>query len=74
MAEIPINLNALGITVELEEGQMIVDAVLIARVVSAEDSQTRLMLANTPGMDWIIQTGLIAAAMHADNNSIEAEE
>jgi hypothetical protein len=74
MAEMPVNLESLGIAADLEEGQMIIDAVLVARVVSAHDQHTRLLVCNTPGMDWIVQVGLLTAALNADDDSsIERE-
>ena len=56
-------LDALGIRMHLNEGQQVVDAMVIAKVVSFDGGgDTALLIASGVGLDWINQRGLLAAA------------
>lgn len=57
-------LDSLGVTVDLEDNEHLVDAVLIARLVpfGSDDDTPRLIMSRSDGLDWIGQVGLIHAA------------
>lgn len=56
-------LDPLGLTLDVDDDQQVTEAVVIARCVSfGEDSRTSLIVTTTPGLDWISQAGLFAAA------------
>jgi hypothetical protein len=52
-----------GIEAELAEDDLIVEAVVLAKVHTA-DGTTTLQISSTEGCDWIAQFGLVAAAWH----------
>lgn len=63
MTEQPIGpiLDGLGTTVELEDGDLIASALVIAKVID-KDGQSTLILAESQGLSWIDQNGLLASA------------
>lgn len=58
------DLSQLAIDADLEEGDLILDAVLLMRVARTDRNGTALLVATTPGMDWIMQMGMVEAARH----------
>ena len=54
--------DALGVKVSLSEGQHLVEAVVVGKVVGFDDGGTSLVIASSDGLDWISQRGLLAAA------------
>lgn len=52
-----------GIEAELADDDLIVEAVVLAKVHSS-DGDTSLQIASTQGCDWISEFGLVAAAWH----------
>lgn len=52
-----------GIEADLDDGDLIVDVLIIARV-SGPDGTTSLQLSSTDGTDWITERGLVSAAQH----------
>lgn len=54
-------LDTRGLTLELNNGDMLTDAVLIAKVIT-EDGGVRVALGNTEGISWLEQLGLVTAA------------
>lgn len=54
-------IDGLGITFELNDGDLIASALVVAKVVNAEGKVT-LLIADSEGMTWLDQLGLITAA------------
>lgn len=54
-------LDGLGITLDLNDGDLIASALVIAKVVDA-DGEVGLHIADSEGMSWLDQYGLLAAA------------
>lgn len=54
-------LDGLGVTLELEAGDLVASALVLAKVVTA-NGQTQLLIADSEGMSWLDQLGLVAAA------------
>ncbi len=59
-------LDSLGVKHELDEGDMVTDAVVITKVVRA-DGSVRLGLTWSEGMSWIERLGMITAAKQIDS-------
>lgn len=57
-----LDLSGYGIEAKLEEGDMILDAIVLLRVLSNDNPISALVIATTPGLDWIMQTGMIETA------------
>ena len=54
-------LDGLGITLDLGDGDLVASALVIAKVVT-EEGQVTLLIAESEGMSWLDQYGLIAAS------------
>jgi hypothetical protein len=54
-------LDGLGVTVELDEGDLIASALVIAKVVDA-NGDTALSLSTSDGLSWIDKNGLLSSA------------
>ncbi|MEU6725479.1 hypothetical protein ABZ917_17365 [Nonomuraea wenchangensis] len=54
-------IDGLGVTLDLDEGSLVSDVILIAKVVNP-DGQSGLAIADSDALDWITQYGLIKAA------------
>lgn len=54
-------LKALGIEDDFQEGDMITDAIVLARVSNPRFSRATFYFGASPGMDVIIRLGLLAA-------------
>ncbi len=54
-------LDGLGLTIDLSDGDLVSDAVVIAKVVSG-DGSVSVSLSSGESMSWLDQFGLIAAA------------
>lgn len=71
-------LDPLGMLLDVEDDQQVTECLLIAKCVSfGEDSRTSLIVTTSPGLDWISQAGLFAAAeqvMRAQPPSIADED
>ncbi len=63
MTDQPIGpvLDGLGVTIDLADGDLVSDAVVIAKVVSA-DGDVTVALSSSESMSWLDQFGLISAA------------
>jgi len=63
MAEQPIGpiLDGLGVTIDLDEGALVENALVLGKVVQPDGTVT-LMATYSDGMSWLEQLGLIAAA------------
>lgn len=54
-------LDGLGVTLDLDDGDLVESVVVIAKVVDT-DGQASLYLGDSEGMSWIDRIGLLAAA------------
>jgi hypothetical protein len=57
-------LDSLGITVDVEAGEHLVEAIVIAKLApfGGDDNTPRLIICTSAGLDWIAQLGLLRAA------------
>lgn len=60
-------LDALGVTVDLDEGDMVVDAHVLLKLVK-DDGTVSLVKAVSETLDWITLVGMLTAALHVENN------
>jgi ethanolamine utilization protein EutA (predicted chaperonin) len=60
-------LDALGVTIDLDEGDMPVDAHVLLKIVKA-DGTVSLVKAVSESLDWITLVGMLTAALHFENN------
>lgn len=63
MAEQPAGpiIDGLGIVIDLEDGDLVADAVILTKVVTA-DGEVSLSVSSSESMSWLDQLGVIAAA------------
>lgn len=63
MADQPIGpiLDGLGATIDLADGDLVASAVVVAKVVTADGTET-LAVSDSEGLGWIEKLGLLAAA------------
>jgi hypothetical protein len=54
-------LDGLGTLIELEDGDLVASAFVIAKVID-KDGEVSLTLASSEGLSWIDQNGLLASA------------
>jgi hypothetical protein len=54
-------LDALDVTLDLEDGDMVTDAVVLAKCVTA-DGQVNLLIGKSDATSWLEQLGLVYAA------------
>ena len=68
MAEQPIGpiLDGLDITIDLDDGELVENVLVLAKTVD-QAGAVALTIANSAGMSWIEQLGLLAAAQHVLN-------
>jgi hypothetical protein len=59
---VPLDLTGLGIEAELDDGDQILDVVVLMRTANPERPQDGLVIAHTPGLSWLMQVGLVNAA------------
>lgn len=57
-------LDGLGITIDLDDGDLIANAVVIAKVVG-EDGDVGIAISSSDGSSWLDQLALITAASEA---------
>ena len=55
-------LDALGVTVEIEDSQRLVEAVVIGKIFDLERDVTGLVIGASQGADWLTQRGLVEVA------------
>ncbi|MFE3031568.1 hypothetical protein ACFXKY_07955 [Streptomyces canus] len=60
-------LDSLGVTVDLDEGDMPTDAHVILKVVKA-DGAVSLVKAASESLDWITTLGMLTAALKIEND------
>jgi hypothetical protein len=58
--------DAHGVTIDLEDDDLITDVLVIAKVITTDG--TGLAVAASEGMDWITQLGMIHAAAREIND------
>ena len=71
------DLNQLKIEANLEDGDLITDAILLMRVARVDKDGSALVIASTPGVDWITQLGMVEAArtiMHDTSGDDDDDE
>ena len=70
MTEQPIGpiLDGLGTTIEMDEGDLVASAVVIAKVID-KDGDVSLALASSEGLSWIDQNGLLTSAQQIVNQA-----
>ncbi len=63
MTDQPIGpvLDGLGVTIDLADGDLVEDAVVLAKVVDA-DGDVTLSISSSEGQSWLDQLGLVTAA------------
>jgi hypothetical protein len=61
-------LDGLGTTIELDDGDLVASAFIIAKVVEA-NGDVSLALASSDGLSWIEQNGLLASAQQIVNQT-----
>ena len=59
-------LDSLGVTVDLDEGDMPTDAHVILKIVKA-DGTVSLVKAASESLDWITTLGMLTAALEIEN-------
>lgn len=57
-----LDLSGYGIEADLQDGDLILDAVILLRVQSDDHQASSLVIATTPGLDWMLQVGMVEAA------------
>jgi hypothetical protein len=60
-------LDALGVTIDLDEGDMVVDAHVLLKLVK-DDGTVSLVKAVSESLDWITLVGMLTAALHVENS------
>jgi len=67
-------LDSLGVTAELENTDLVSSAVVVMAVLVDGDSNPRLVIANSDGMSWIEQAGLLRLAERICSESPDEAE
>lgn len=67
-------LDSLGVEAELNDGDLVSSAVVVMSVLVEGDSLPRLTIANSDGMSWIEQAGLLRLAERICSDPTDAEE
>lgn len=70
MTEQPIGpiLDGLGTTIDLDEGDLMASAFVIAKIVEP-NGDVSLSIASSEGLSWIEQNGLLASAQQVVNQT-----
>ncbi|MFB7738218.1 hypothetical protein ACFC08_28295 [Streptomyces sp. NPDC056112] len=70
MTEQPIGpiLDGLGTAIELDDGDLVASAFVIAKVID-KDGDVSLAIASSDGLSWIEQNGLLASAQQIINQT-----
>jgi hypothetical protein len=67
-------LDGLGVTFDLGDNDLIVEATVIAKVTRMDEGGgTSVIVANSDGIDWVSQLGLIEAARRVVHDGMEEE-
>jgi len=66
-------LDTLGVTMELDKGDMVTDVVVIMKVLEA-DGTVNIGMTKSEGTDWITKLGLLDAASRIEDNNFSRRE
>lgn len=55
-------LDALGVELDVEDGDQITEVLVLAKVANFDTGRTGLTIGASNGLDWIAQRGLLSAA------------
>jgi hypothetical protein len=59
----------------INDDDLVLDAIILMRVVStAGDGKPRLILVDTPGLDWLLQIGMLRAGLEVATTGIGRDE
>lgn len=68
-------LDGLGVTFDLDDDDLITETTVIAKVTRmADGGGTSIVIANSDGIDWVSQLGLIEAARRVVHTGMEEAE
>jgi hypothetical protein len=70
-------LDNLGVVGTLREGQQVVEALVICKVVDFDldgDDQVSVLITSSKGLDWVARGGLLAAAQDITSGRCEQVE
>ncbi|CAM5738270.1 hypothetical protein [Streptomyces badius] len=59
-------LDTLGVTADLDDGDLVTDAHIVLKVVKA-DGETSLIKATSEALDWITALGMLTAVLAIEN-------
>jgi hypothetical protein len=59
-------LDTLGVTADLDDGDLVTDAHIILKVIKA-DGETTLVKATSEALDWITALGMLTAVLATEN-------
>jgi len=63
-------LDTMGVTMELDEGDMVTDVLVIMKVIE-KDGTVNIGVTKSEGTDWITKLGLLDAAHRLENNNFQ---
>lgn len=64
--------DGLGVTFDLDDEELIVEVVVIGKVSRMSDGGgTSIVIANSAGIDWVSQLGLLEAARQVTSGGLE---
>ncbi|MEV7654662.1 hypothetical protein AB0O39_10870 [Streptomyces anulatus] len=59
-------LDTLGVTADLDDGDLVTDAHIVLKVVKA-DGETSLIKATSEALDWVTSIGMLTAVLAIEN-------
>lgn len=59
-------LDTLGVTADLDQGDLVTDAHIVLKVVKA-DGETTLIKATSEALDWVTSIGMLTAVLAIEN-------
>jgi len=60
-------LDAIGLTADIDEGDMAMDAIVILKVIKA-DGSVHLVKGRSDAVDWVTALGMVTAAQAVENS------
>jgi len=58
-----VNLTGMGIeSPHLHDGDVVLDVIVLMHVSGPTDEDSRVVMATTPGMSWLVRRGMLEAA------------
>jgi hypothetical protein len=73
MSDLAARLDAIGVDAELDAEDLLVSAVCVLSVLVPGDNRPRLVLANSEGLSWIEQAGLLRLAERICSGPVDLE-